>query len=482
MLFIPVGLDRSEVRRVPWVSFSLIGVNVLVFLILWLASYRSSAATEVSEKAEAVARYLGQRPYLSIPHELEPYLDAHSRRQLDLARAAAARGRPVDFVVRRQQQTFNDMVAELFATVRRLPLLRWGYVPGDPHADRLLTCLFVHAGWLHLIGNMLFLFATGPFLEDVYGRALFTLLYFSSGLIATQAHVWQNPGSLAPIVGASGAIAGVLGAFLVRLGTTRIRFLWLPVPVFFFWRVRLAVPAFVVLPLWFAEQFWLATSGREAAVALWAHVGGFAFGLVFALVLAATGIERRWIHPRIERQVGFVQNEQLVRAIEEGARGHLEEARRTTRGVLAQDPSNIDARRLAYDTALEAHDVGEAVQHASRLLDYYVARREEELARDLIAEISDWSGAALPARFSLRAGDFFERQEDVVNATREYEKLLRNHPGEEPAVRALLRLAGLAARRGSSADAREFFDRAARHPACSTEWRALVERKRREVW
>jgi len=224
MLFIPVGLDRSEVRRVPWVSFSLIGVNVLVFLILWLASYRSSAATEVSEKAEAVARYLGQRPYLSIPHELEPYLDAHSRRQLDLARAAAARGRPVDFVVRRQQQTFNDMVADLFASVRRLPLLRWGYVPGDPHADRLLTCLFVHAGWLHLIGNMLFLFATGPFLEDVYGRALFTLLYFSSGLIATQAHVWQNPGSLAPIVGASGAIAGVLGAFLVRLGTTRIRF------------------------------------------------------------------------------------------------------------------------------------------------------------------------------------------------------------------------------------------------------------------
>jgi len=267
----------------------------------------------------------------------------------------------------------------------------------------------------------------------------------------------------------------------VRLGTTRIRFLWLPVPVFFFWRVRLAVPAFVVLPLWFAEQFWLATSGREAAVALWAHVGGFAFGLVFALILAATGIERRWIHPRIERQVGFVQNEQLVRAIEEGARGHLEEARRTTRGVLAQDPSNIDARRLAYDTALEAQDVPEAVQHASRLLDYYVARNEDALARDLIAEISNWADASLPARFSLRAGDFFEKQGDIRRARHEYGRLLKNHPAEEPTLRALLRLADLSSRDGAASDANSWLDRASAHSACSSEWRALVERKRKEL-
>jgi membrane associated rhomboid family serine protease len=481
MLFIPIGLDKSEVRRIPWVSFALIGVNILVFLSLWMSSLQSPVREELSQKSEAVAQYLSQRPYLKVPYELEQYLDASSRHRLEEAQAAASRTRPVDYVVRRQQQTLNDMVLDLFATVRRVPLLKWGYVPGEPHADRLLTSLFVHAGWVHLIGNMLFLFATGPFLEDVYGRPLFLLLYFSSGLVATMAHAWQNPGSLAPVIGASGAIAGVLGAFLVRLGTSRIRFLWLPIPVLFFWRIRLAVPAFVVLPLWFAEQFWLATSGQEGAVAMWAHVGGFAYGVVFALLVAATGLEKRLIHPSIERQVGFVQNVQLVAAIAAGARGNLDQARRTTRGVLASDPSNIDARRLAYDTALEAQDVPEAVQHASRLLDYYVARKEDALARDLIAEISNWADASLPARFSLRAGDFFEKQGDIRQARREYERLLKNHPAEEPTLRALLRLADLSGRDGAAADANSWLDRASGHPACSSEWRAMVERKRKEL-
>jgi len=156
MLFIPVGLDKSEVRRIPWVSFALIGVNILVFLSLWMSSLQSPVREELSQKSEAVAQYLGQRPYLKVPYELEQYLDAYSRHRLEEARAAASRTRPVDYVVRRQQQTLNDMVLDLFATVRRLPLLKWGYVPGEPQADRLLTCLFVHAGWVHLIGNMLF--------------------------------------------------------------------------------------------------------------------------------------------------------------------------------------------------------------------------------------------------------------------------------------------------------------------------------------
>ena len=123
----------------------------------------------------------------------------------------------------------------------------------------------------------------------------------------------------------------------------------------------------------------------------------------------------------------------------------------------------------------------EAVQHASRLLDYYVARKEDALARDLIAEISSWADASLPARFSLRAGDFFEKQGDIRQARREYERLLKNHPAEEPTLRALLRLADLSGRDGAAADANSWLDRASGHPACSSEWRAMVERKRKEV-
>ncbi len=94
MLFIPVGLDKTEVRRIPWVSFALIGVNILVFVSLWMSSLQSPVREELSEKAGAIAQYLGQRPYLKVPYELEQYLDASSRHQLEDARAAASRTRP----------------------------------------------------------------------------------------------------------------------------------------------------------------------------------------------------------------------------------------------------------------------------------------------------------------------------------------------------------------------------------------------------
>src|SRR5262249_6017611 len=125
--------------------------------------------------------------------------------------------------------------------------------------------------------------------------------------------------------------------------------------------------------------------------------------------------------------------------------------------------------------------IPEAVQHASRLLDYYVARNEEGLARELINEISTTAGRSLPARFSLRAGDFLGKQGDIRQARAEDEHLLRNHPEEEGALRALLRPADLSARDGKASDAGAWLDRAARHPACTSEWRAQIERKRQKV-
>src|SRR5260370_29394088 len=109
MLFIPIGLDKSEVRRIPWVSFALIGVNILVFLSLWMSSLQSPVRGELSQKSEAVAQYLGQRPYLKVPYELEPHLDAYSWHRLQEARGAASRPRPPVYVVRRPPQLLYEI-------------------------------------------------------------------------------------------------------------------------------------------------------------------------------------------------------------------------------------------------------------------------------------------------------------------------------------------------------------------------------------
>lgn len=482
-MLIPVGLDKTEVRRNPWISYAIIAINVVVFVVLWAAMRASDAPERASEKLRDTVGYLSKHPYLQTPASVERLFSADGKRELEQARQEALRrGIPVEWEVRRQQQKLNDMAADVFATLRDSPILKQGFVPADPDPIQLLTSMFVHAGWIHLIGNMLFFFATGPFLEDVYGRLLFSALYLLSGVAAVGTHVWQNPGSQTPLVGASGAIAGIMGAFLVRMYRSRMRFLWLPFPLFFWWRVRVLIPAFLFLPLWFAEQFWLATSTNEAGgVALWAHVGGFLFGVAFAIVVWATGVEKRFIHPAIESQIGWSQNERLVAAIEAGSRGNLEEARRATDRVLQEDPTNLDARRYAYEVALDARDGKQVGVQATRLLELYLQHGETDLAHDLINEVQRLALAQLPARFCLRAGEFFARQGDIARALDLYERAARDHPQDAASLRALFNAADLHFKAGRFTQAKEELDRTRAHPAFSKEWSLLWEQKQTEI-
>jgi membrane associated rhomboid family serine protease len=151
----------------------------------------------------------------------------------------------------------------------------------------VFTSMFIHGGWLHLIGNMLFLFVFGRSIEDRFGHSQFLLLYLVSGLGAAVIDILFNMGSRVPTIGASGAIAGILGAYLVSFPTARITTL-IPL-LFFFWVIR--IPALLVLVYWFAIQFvagyqMLAIeSATRGGVAWWAHVGGFILGTLLAFTM-----------------------------------------------------------------------------------------------------------------------------------------------------------------------------------------------------
>ena len=161
--------------------------------------------------------------------------------------------------------------------------LRAGYALAGkyPLVDGLapiVTSIFLHGGWLHLIGNMWFLWIFGDNIEDELGHFPYLLFYVGCGLLASLAHVVANPQSTIPAVGASGAIAGVMGAYMVRFPWARIVTL---VPIFFFF-TTIEIPAVVMLFYWFAIQFFsgAASFGAESSggVAWWAHIGGFVAG------------------------------------------------------------------------------------------------------------------------------------------------------------------------------------------------------------
>jgi membrane associated rhomboid family serine protease len=151
----------------------------------------------------------------------------------------------------------------------------------------LFTSMFMHGGWLHIAGNMLFLWVFGNNVEDRLGRVKFLLFYLLAGLIAVYTQVLIDPSSTAPTIGASGAIAGVLGAYAVLF--PRARVLTLIFIIFFVTIVE--IPALILLSLWFILQFIPALgqvavkSGGGQGVAYFAHVGGFVFGLAIGAVL-----------------------------------------------------------------------------------------------------------------------------------------------------------------------------------------------------
>jgi membrane associated rhomboid family serine protease len=166
-------------------------------------------------------------------------------------------------------------------------LQTFAVVPGDFLWPTLLTSMFIHAGWLHFLGNMLYLWIFGDNVEDRLGHFRYLVFYLVCGVVAGVSHIYMNPTSMLPTLGASGAIAGVMGAYLVLYPHSRVLTL---IPLFLFYMRVIEVPAVVFLGIWFVIQFLTGTAGAGAesgGVAVWAHVAGFLAGVAWVLIFRA---------------------------------------------------------------------------------------------------------------------------------------------------------------------------------------------------
>jgi membrane associated rhomboid family serine protease len=244
---IPV-YDSNPTRRRPYVTWALIAVNVVAFLLSPVARGPIIGEPSTAQLCRQQAYFL---EYGAVPAELT------SNRPLDYTYGEAA-GR--------------DQCFRVAPDYRKRPWLS------------ALTTMFVHGGWLHLLGNMLFLWVFGNNVEDRFGRLRFLLFYLGVGVIATYAFALTGPGSEQPLVGASGAVSGVLGAYLLLFPRAKVVSL---VSFFFFLPVRL--PAWLVLGLYFVLQAFYASGAGLAGggtVAYLVHVVGFLLGVA---VVAALG-------------------------------------------------------------------------------------------------------------------------------------------------------------------------------------------------
>jgi membrane associated rhomboid family serine protease len=189
----------------------------------------------------------------------------------------------------------------------------WGMIPShilpalaNPLAESpgvwltLITSQFLHSGWAHILGNLIFLWVFGDNIEDILGHALYLVFYLAFGVAAGIVQAWVMGPSAIPTIGASGAIAGVLGAYLVLYPTARIGII---LPIFFFF-TTIDLPAIVVIGWWFVQQFFYGigslTSTAAGGVAFWAHIGGFAAGIVMILPFIGRVRRRETIYAPVD--------------------------------------------------------------------------------------------------------------------------------------------------------------------------------------
>jgi membrane associated rhomboid family serine protease len=172
----------------------------------------------------------------------------------------------------------------------------YALTPARFRLSALITSMFLHGGWMHLIGNMWFLWVYGDNIEDVLGHGKYLAFYLACGVAASLAQYAVSPDSRVPTLGASGAIAGVMGAYLIKFPHSRIKTL---IPIFFFW-TTLEIPAALILAYWFILQFFsgLGSVGysqvSQGGVAWFAHIGGFVAGMfLIATMSTKEGYRRR---------------------------------------------------------------------------------------------------------------------------------------------------------------------------------------------
>jgi membrane associated rhomboid family serine protease len=170
--------------------------------------------------------------------------------------------------------------------VRTLFLQVYGVVPADFHATTLITSMFLHGGWMHVLGNMWYLWIFGDNVEDRLGHGRFIVFYLLCGIIAALGQMAIDPESTLPTIGASGAIAGVMGAYFVIYPRSRVLTL---IPLIIFWEI-IELPAIVLLGFWFVMQLFSAgtiaitASTGGGGVAFAAHVAGFVVGMIVGVL------------------------------------------------------------------------------------------------------------------------------------------------------------------------------------------------------
>jgi len=350
---IPIGSEEG-VRRLPYLTLGIIILNTVIWIFtsMIVAGQEKELVKLDSALRDIEYRYIYKivetDPKLLLTNDYNEIRDKFEAGEIML---------PDDPDFEKWTNLYVEFKNKLGNTVFE----KYGFKPRRFNILQIFSSLFIHANFLHLLFNMLFLWLVGCNIEDDWSWKIFGGLYLVSGFVACVFHAVVFPASNVPLIGASGAIAGVMGAFMIRHFKTKI---WFAYFVWFFIRPyfgRFRMYAGIWLPFWFLQQYLEARWSTTSGVAYWAHIGGFILGAVIGLSFRFLGIEKKYIEPMVEDSFEKLKlSPTMKEAYKKLENGDAVSAIPLFLQALNDEPQNVDARLVLARIYMEKGRLDEA--------------------------------------------------------------------------------------------------------------------------
>jgi len=319
---------------------------------------------------------------------------------------------------------------------------RWGFTPKKFEFLKIFSSIFIHANFLHLLFNMLFLWLVGCNIEDDWSWKVFLGLYLISGVIACLLHTAFFPKSTVPLIGASGAIAGVMGAFMIRHYKTKIRF------AYFLWFILIrpyygtfAIYAGIALPFWFLQQIIFASGGAESGTAHWAHVGGFVFGAVVGVSMKLFGIEKKYVAPMVEDSFEKLKMSPKMKEVNKKLdNGDTAGAMPLLLMVISEEPQNFDALLMLARIYFEKGHCDDAIVMYKKAFDIILQTENSNLIFSTYEEIKEKNILRKISEKNIyNLATFLEKDEKYEEAVKVFGLYIEIYPSGKVRPKAIYR-------------------------------------------
>lgn len=375
----------------------------------------------------------------------------------------------------RAEEGMRELGLQLDEYERSAASARFSLYPPHLTIASYVTSSFLHRSWAHLTFNLVFLLLAGAALEEVWGWQIFLGFYFVAGAAAVWSYAIVYPGTAIPLMGASGVLAGIMGALLVRFPKTQM------MRGSAIWRVRprllrFSSPVYVVFPVWIlAELVGGSTVSEAGSLGYWAQAGVFAFGAVIALVMRFTNIDEH-LEELSETRDGWTADPHIIKAGEYIEKGRLDFAIDEVKAQITEKPASVEAHDMLVSLQLRKKDTVGYLRALEARCDLRIKMHNPEGAWQDYVDYCNSGGRKMPADTWLELCRISENQESWERAAGEYVQLAESWPSEKASIVALVAAGRLNAQHGRPEEAKHFYQAAQKSPVPHTDWDETIRK------